>query len=261
MRPVRGMSYDQDDSIMYLADLKNLKKELQEESNKNDPEDEKIEVREDDGVLQLLQDESLSLSNGPKGVDELKRDMDFLNEKSSKLEQFSLSFVGELSLLHFGNNCVCITFNEILPLGGMILKRTIHSRSFCKDCINYFTSKDGSKTQSKNLLISMREFKKGALVDPSEPANKMFAIAEDLFRQKRNGMQTNTLSDLVFEEVKKQIPDVITCHLKIILTRFITTRTHWNLTRESQQDIKTNKRITKSSAEGSASMKAKYTCK
>ena len=95
MRPVRGMSYDQDDSIMYLADLKNLKKELQEESNKNDAEDERIEVREDDGVLQLLQDESLSLSNGPKEVDELKRDMDFLNENASKLEQYSLSFVGE----------------------------------------------------------------------------------------------------------------------------------------------------------------------
>ena len=63
----------------------------------------------------------------------------------------------------------------------------------------------------------MREFKKGALVDPSEPANKMFAIAEDLFRQKRNVMQTNILSDLVIEEVKKQIPDIVTCHLKIIL--------------------------------------------
>ena len=78
--------------------------------------------------------------------------------------------------------------NSLAYLTGYILKHTIMLSSKCETCRIAFTSNVDSPLQEANTLISIKDYRAGALVRPSEVANAMFERAEKIFRSQRDSL-------------------------------------------------------------------------
>ena len=150
--------------------------------------------------------------------------------------------------------------------GGHIMKLIIKDQ--CQECQDEFFA-DENDQQKCNQLIRQKEYKKGALVAPSERANQMFKIAELTFRALRNNLLkvnkklTDILVKKVIEAVKQEIPSTFlpTCHLNKLFTKFIRARLHfWARFSNNYLKMMQAEEI-QQSAEGSASMKQIKTTK
>lgn len=121
--------------------------------------------------------------------------------------------------------------NSLAYLAGMILKRTIlKANKVCNACSSAFISKEQGTNEDYEDLISLKEFKNGALTKPTKIAFEMFYDSEAIFRSNEsvvgqndrligNKITTNVLQFL--REKFKQVPD---CHMDKIFTRFIRAR-------------------------------------
>ena len=236
MRPVRGMSYDQDDSIMYLTDLKDLRKQLLNE--------------------EIFKDyTSAVVENDPEKT--------ALDEELERYDKIESKDDDEKELESLRRNCL-IHMNSRAWVGGFTLKQTILYKSYCKNCIQYFVCKAEEDQQPLNHLISMREYKIGALTHPSKSANKMFKIADEIFHVNKRKVKDdiiNAMTKLIIDDVLQQISDIPQCHLRVIINKFVITL--WNISHKYQttSELQSNKTLTKDSSNASKSMKAKYDIK
>ena len=104
--------------------------------------------------------------------------------------------------------------------------------SKCETCRIAFTSNVDSPLQEANTLISIKDYRAGALVRPSEVANAMFEKAEKIFRSQRDSlagqkMIWNKMTTMILEVLKEEFTEVPTCHLRIIFHRFVKARFHF----------------------------------
>ncbi len=120
----------------------------------------------------------------------------------------------------------------ISHLAGYVLKKTILTKSSCSTCTKYFVNKS-QESEDKNLnqIIVQKEYKEGALVHPSQMANKIFINAEALFKKNRETWaksknQVNILATKIslslLEDFKSEA--VPQCHFLLMLRRFIRLR-------------------------------------
>lgn len=112
-------------------------------------------------------------------------------------------------------------------LTGVILKRTILSKSKCQKCVDEFVTTEGS-----NKLILLKEYKKGQLTHPRKLANEMSEDIEGFFRQNQNLLKDKskigeTLTKIVLKQLDSKFKNAPKCHLEIIVARFIKARWHF----------------------------------
>ena len=123
--------------------------------------------------------------------------------------------------------------NALAYVAGMILKRTILTKSKCKKCEEAFVAPEDKKLASgDNDLISLKEYKKGCSTYPSPVGNAMFLDVETLFRQKQELIKDlenkgNELTAYALRFLEPKYTKVPTCHLRIIFARFIKARWHF----------------------------------
>ena len=141
---------------------------------------------------------------------------------------------------------------------GVLLKRTIFSKSFCQICVQAFVIKEGD-----NRLIHLKEYRKGCLIHPSELATAMFHDAESIFRQKndefkRNSLIGNEISQIVQDFLSSKYDKAPKCHLKLIIDRFTKARAHFWAFDTNQQELldEENKKVAKQEASASKTAKA-----
>ena len=146
--------------------------------------------------------------------------------------------------------------NSLSYVGGYMLRKTIfYGKSQCDDCTERFIDKSGEKDQESNTLINMREYTDGCMISPSRSANLIFDIAEGVFRDKRESIKKktgicNALTNLAFTSVQTQLPNIPVCHLKLILSRFLSSRLHFYASHCNKKKQKKQAKIIESEAFG-----------
>ena len=115
----------------------------------------------------------------------------------------------------------------------MLRRTVVEGKSKCKVCTYAFTVHHDDDDQICNALIALKEYKIGAMIRPSVLANDIFAWAESIVKShgRKPGFQSETgLKSKITEAVLLHISENFscpTCHLKIIIPRFINARLHF----------------------------------
>lgn len=221
-----GFNYEYDNSE-FLSDFKELKKlqKIEEQESKEDQEE-----------------------NEP--VDpEVLADNDFFI--SSDSEPFDLSQAAALAYVV-----------------GYVLTKTISPKgtSKCEECQDKFIQQAHEEEQDVNQLIVFQEHKEGHLLRPSQLANKMLQSAEALFitnRELYESSGTSNMQDKLTSNICDALHDQYdfpSCHIEIIVRRFLKFRIHqWtNLMntiayRENKDAIRTESMASRSSRSATAS--------
>ena len=99
----------------------------------------------------------------------------------------------------------------------------------------------------------MKEYKEGCMISPSRAANLIFDIAEGVFRTKRASHQKKSgickaLTNLSIKAIKTQLPNIPTCHLELMVSRFLTSRLHFYASFCNKKLQKKQKKIIESEA-------------
>ena len=230
MRKVKGSSYDDDDHVSFLADLKSLKEYHQELQ-----------------VVITEESEEISVTT-PVTIRELSE----LEEDDTFFETWQNDFdPSEGSFIYF-----C----------GYILKKTILKKQGCKECIGqWITTKIDWKNENYTF-INLREYKEGALTRPSQKAIDIFTIAEKVFREHINGLKNtenvaSKLTDRALLIIEDTYSTVKKCHLKTIMSRFLRARLHFFARRETKREVPKNKTNIQSASNSSYSTAAKAALK
>lgn len=144
--------------------------------------------------------------------------------------------------------------NSLAYLTGYYLRKTVYSgKSKCEACSEKFIDKSSAKDQECNTLIDMKEYTDGCMISPSRAANLMFDIAEGVFRSKRDSYQKksgicNAMTNLAIKAIKTQLPNIPTCHLQLMMSRFLTSRLHFYASFRNKKLQKKQKKIIESEA-------------
>ena len=228
MKRVKGSSYEDDEHVAFLVDLKSFK--------------EHEEVRR---VMQEdAEEEEIPISTDPiRRIEQLTE----AEEDDTYFETFKIEFdPKDGSFVYF-----C----------GYVLRKTILGKSECKECIcQWVTTKVDSKNEL-HMLINLREYKEGALVRPSHKAVDMFTIAEQVFRAHRDEWKKESnaatkLTDRALTIIENSYSTVKKCHLRIIISRFLRARLHFYASFETRKEVPKNDTNIRSAANASKSTAA-----
>ena len=113
---------------------------------------------------------------------------------------------------------------------GVILYKTICTRSSCQTCQNlYISSVDDKEQDESNELILFKELDTGYLVRPTALANSIFKIAETVFKEERGKLKnrsniSNILKAIIVKVVRDYHEEVPVCHIEVIINRFVRSR-------------------------------------
>ena len=154
--------------------------------------------------------------------------------------------------------------NALCSALGVVLRRTICSISHCPTCISAFTG-DG-KSLLPHCLIELKTSYSGGnepLIYPSLVAYTMFVrIFENYFLANWEKLKSPEAHDqflsAVYEDLTTQYPDVPTCHLRMVLQRFLKFRTIFKAGGLNRQVVESNKRRVRNDAQASKSMVGYY---
>ena len=174
-------------------------------------------------------DVSDSIFTDIKALKEAKEHLDW--EKVQQENEAALGDVAAKEDLEFTNLMVDgdDDISEICALSyltGYLLRKTICTQSKCEKCKTAFVA-DEHDEQMTNELIRLRDYKKGALCRPTEIGNKMFQVAEKVFRhlqekliyQKKSRLGDKIASAIILQW-KENFPQVPSCHFKTMANRF-----------------------------------------
>ena len=147
----------------------------------------------------------------------------------------------------------------LVHVAGYVLKKTIHTRSKCEKCQEFFTQ--SSPTLDLHKLVKEKEYKEGALTLPTEVAWRVFSFAESSFNMniealKKGQIIPGDLVDKLYDTVK-DIPEIPHCHLKLILRRFLNVRSHF-WARQMDLEEKEKKNLEQKAAAASKTMGGYY---
>ena len=151
---------------------------------------------------------------------------------------------------------------------GCLFKRTICKKSFCDKCVNALVKKDDESMQFDKLL-KMKEYKPGALVPANMLAYKFFSLVENTVNANpsvyRKGIVVwNRFMDKMVGVANDQFPKIPSCHIRLLLNRFMHMRSHFwakfmNQKRKSDENLaKEQKKKIKEAAHASKSMMGYY---
>ena len=119
---------------------------------------------------------------------------------------------------------------SLANLVGYVLKKTIKGPSLCKTCQEFYIQQPGEEEQKANQLIIYKEYTEGSLVQPSKVANEIFQKIEILFVTNREIYEASSsmIDKLTFEinEIIETEYDVPSCHIELLIRRFIKIRLH-----------------------------------
>ena len=237
MKKVKGSSYEDDEHVAFLVDLKSLSEYLE--------------------VQKVLQNES-SEEEIPISSDPIRRiqQLTETEEDDTFYEKTKIDFdPKDGSFVYF-----C----------GYILKKTILGRSECKlvlnNCIGQWITKVINTENELYMMIDQREYKEGALTRPSLKAIEMFTIAEKVFRAHRDEWKNEKdvatkLTDRALRIIEDTYSSVKKCHLRIIIARFMRSRLHFYASFETRKELPKNAANIKSAANASKSTAAKQVFK
>ena len=148
----------------------------------------------------------------------------------------------------------------LMNLIGYLLSKTICSISFCKDCKEVFTSKEPCLPEHE--FIEMKEYKKYALVYPSQLAFKIFNMAEDTFRYHREKLHDGeNVQEQIIDKLDEVIRDKFVipfCHLDLLLKRWFKIRMYFWASELNKQMKKAHSKEIVGLANASASMAGYY---
>ena len=148
------------------------------------------------------------------------------NDRDHRLARLDFKFLKANKITAFSEKAA------LAYLGGFMLKRTIvNMKTKCTKCIAAFVVGLEDK-QIVNHLITLIEYKAGALVRPSVLANKMFFQTETLFRSSIDSVitgkgLTDRLGDAVVDHLKANFPEAPKCHIAKIFKRFVKVRLYF----------------------------------
>ena len=228
MKRVKGSSYEDDEHVAFLVDLKSFKEH--EEVRKVMQED--------------AEEEEIPISTDPiRRIEQLTE----AEEDDTYFETFKIEFdPKDGSFVYF-----C----------GYVLRKTILGKSECKECIcQWVTTKIDTKNELYTL-IDLREYKEGALIRPSQKAIDMFTIAEKVFRAHRDEWKNESnaatkLTDRALTIIENSYSTVKKCHLRIIISRFLRARLHFYASFETRKEVPKNATNIRSAANASKSTAA-----
>ena len=155
---------------------------------------------------------------------ELEKDEDILDDED-------LEFV-------YGTTIDIVLENDVAGdnakafLAGYTYKKTICTQSKCVKCESIFVTDHLLDDQECNILISLRDYKPGALKRPSVLGNELIKCAETVFRIERDRLVGqdgigNKLAAKFLNQWQREFPTLPTCHLKLIADRYAKIRLHF----------------------------------
>ena len=159
-----------------------------------------------------------------EALKEVEKDEDILDDED-------LAFV-------YGTTIDIVLENDVAEdnakafLAGYTFKKTICSQSKCEKCESVFVTDHLLDDQECNILISLRDYKPGALKRPSKIGNELIKCAETVFRIERDRLVGqdgigNKLAAKFLAQWQREFPDLPTCHLKLIAERYAKIRLHF----------------------------------
>ena len=147
-------------------------------------------------------------------------------------------------IMHDARNYYELDFEDLASLAslsGYILHHTIRTSSRCATCMDKFCQKVDDEPQGANTLIDSRDITTFGLVRPTKLANSIFVEAESVFINAREDLKNESkfedkIVTLIINYLEKEIESSYpTCHLKIIIRRFVKCRSHfWAKYRDDQ---------------------------
>ncbi len=118
----------------------------------------------------------------------------------------------------------------IASIASYILRQTIMSQSSCETCKKVLVADPRVEDEQEiNCLIKLKEYKKGIFCRPTVVGNLLFQAAEALFMANRDYYRHREnivpeISERICELLPDKVQDLPTCHLGVIVRRFIKLR-------------------------------------
>ena len=127
---------------------------------------------------------------------------------------------------------------------GYMFKKTICSVSYCEKCKDQFTQEFCDASDELKLIV-MKCYTPDALTIPSKFGYQLFSMVESTFLENMDSIMEghekyiDCLIAKLSEKIKSLNPSMLTCHLDLLLRRFIKIRMHFHC-RQLTVDAKNN---------------------